>query len=84
VVFGSPVRFSNEDAEASLFRFEADLGGGSSTKTVGFLIINIRDKTRHEHEHTRWLRTQKRCKDKVHTSGGQETPHLGSLVFILH
>jgi hypothetical protein len=34
VVLESPVRLSNEDAEASLFRFEADFEGGSSTKTV--------------------------------------------------
>lgn len=52
VVFGSPARFSSEDAEASLFRFEADPGGGSSTKTVEFLVINTRHETRYEHEHT--------------------------------
>jgi len=55
VVLGSPVRFSSEDAEASLFRFEADLGGGNSTKTAEFLVINTRHETRCEHEHTRWL-----------------------------
>jgi len=55
VVFGSPARFSSEDAEASLFRFETELGGGSSTKTVEFLVINTRHETRYEHEHTGWL-----------------------------
>ena len=49
VMLGSPVR---EDAGASLFRFEADFGG-TSTKTVDFLVINTRHKTRREHEHTR-------------------------------
>lgn len=34
VVLGLPVRFSNEDAEASLFRFGTDFGRDSSTKTV--------------------------------------------------
>lgn len=48
----SPVRFRSEDAEASLFRFEADLGGDSSTKTVNFLVINTRHKTHCEHRHT--------------------------------
>lgn len=52
VVLGSPFRFSSEDAEASLFRFEADLGGGSSTKTAEFLVINTRREERCEHEHT--------------------------------
>ena len=55
VMFGSPVRFSSEDAEASLFRFGTDLGGGSSTKTVEFLVINTRRETRYEREHTGWL-----------------------------
>jgi len=59
VAVGSPVRFNSEDAEASLFRFEADFGGGSSTKTVGFLVVNTRQKTPCEHEHTRWLEAQK-------------------------
>ena len=52
VALGSPVRFSREDAEASLFRFEADFGGGSSTKAVGFLVINTQHKTPCKHEHT--------------------------------
>ena len=30
----SPDKFSAGDAEASLFRFEVDFGGGTSTKTV--------------------------------------------------
>lgn len=34
VVLELPVRFSCEDAEASLFRFETDFGRGSSTKAV--------------------------------------------------
>lgn len=34
VVLESPVWFSSEDAEASLFRFETDFERGSSTKTV--------------------------------------------------
>lgn len=46
VALGSPVGFSREDAEASLFRFEADFGGGSSTKAVGCLVINISTKHR--------------------------------------
>jgi len=53
VVVGSPVRFSREDADASLFRFEADFRGDTSTKTVDFLVINTRHETRREHEHTR-------------------------------
>lgn len=51
-VLGSPVRFNIEDADASLFRFETDFGGDSSTKTAGFLVINTRHKTRCEHVHT--------------------------------
>jgi len=53
VVLGSPVRFSRVDADASLFRFEAGFGDGTSTKTVDFLVINTRHKTRREHEHTK-------------------------------
>ena len=34
VVLESPVRFSSEDAEASLFRFEIDFGIGGSTNAV--------------------------------------------------
>jgi len=53
VVLDSPVEFSREDAGAGLFRFEAGFRGGTSTKTVDFLVINIRHKTRRELEHTR-------------------------------
>jgi len=69
VAVESPVWFNSEDedAEASLFRFEADLGGGSSTKTVEFLVINTRQKTSCEHEHTRWLENAKRNTKIRHT-----------------
>ena len=42
-------------AEANLFRFEADLGAGSSTKTAGLPVINTMHKTRRELERTRRL-----------------------------
>jgi len=53
VVVGSPVRFSREDVDASLFRFEAGFRGDTSTKAVDFLVINTQHKTQREHEHTR-------------------------------
>lgn len=37
VVLESPVRFSSEGAEASLFRFETGFGRGNSAKTVRIL-----------------------------------------------
>ena len=82
VVLGSPARFSSEDAEASLFRFEADLGGGSSTKTAEFLVINIRHETRWEHEHTRWLEAKKRRGDKICASDehGRTHPRLALIL----
>lgn len=40
--FGVDGSFVAMFAEANLFRFEADLGGGSSTKTAEFLVINTR------------------------------------------
>ena len=52
VVVGSPVRFNRDDADASLFRFEAGFRGDTSTKAVDFLVINTRHKTRREREHT--------------------------------
>lgn len=85
VVLGSPARFSSEDAEASLFRFEADLGGGSSTKTAEFLVINTRHETRCEHEHTGWLGAKKKRGDKIRASDehGRTHPRLGSVALIL-